>query len=308
MLTLSSPFFSEHRFPLNSKLDDACIMLWSEIALAYGKFIAETPRTERIPKLVHHIWMGSNLPQRYQDLRAKWIELNPGYRFILWDESMILSLGLHNERAFVNANSYGVKSDIARYEILHRYGGIYVDTDFEAIRPIPKRLLSFDIVVGQLANARPQFNNALIMASKGASVMLQLIHGIGSIPSSPTPEQVLGLTGPEYLTRMLCARDLLNEEILVLPSQYFYPWPSYLIDSPDPPLSYCSDSSVALHHWHMSWFIAPTAKGFRYWLRRLLRAFVNVDGAMQLGCQIPRTALDFISSAWKSLSSMGQRL
>jgi len=30
---------------------------------------------------------------------------------------------------------YGAKSDIARYEILYRIGGLYIDTDFECLKP-----------------------------------------------------------------------------------------------------------------------------------------------------------------------------
>jgi hypothetical protein len=140
------------------------------------------------------------------------------------------------------------------------------------------------------------------MATKGSSVMLELVHGIGSIPLSITPEQVLKLTGPDYLTRVLCARNLLDTDILILPSQYFYPWPSYLLNSSESPLSYCSDSTIALHHWHMSWFIAPRVKGIRSGLRRLKRTFANVGWAKQYCCHIFRTAIEYIRSAWRILS------
>ena len=43
---------------------------------------------------------------------------------------------MKNKKAFLSAHNYGMKSDILRYEILHTYGGVYIDTDYECVRNI----------------------------------------------------------------------------------------------------------------------------------------------------------------------------
>ena len=43
---------------------------------------------------------------------------------------------MRNKLAFSLAKNLGMKSDILRYEILMKYGGIYVDTDYECLKNI----------------------------------------------------------------------------------------------------------------------------------------------------------------------------
>ena len=40
---------------------------------------------------------------------------------------------MKNKLAFSQASNWGMKSDILRYEILMKYGGVYVDTDYECL-------------------------------------------------------------------------------------------------------------------------------------------------------------------------------
>ena len=49
---------------------------------------------------------------------------------------MSLHFGPEIQAAFaLEQKILGEKSDIFRYEILYRFGGVYVDTDFECIKP-----------------------------------------------------------------------------------------------------------------------------------------------------------------------------
>ena len=87
-----------------------------------------------IPRKIHQIWIGSKLPASYRTWTDSWVLKNQGWDYILWDKKAIFNFGLVNEEAFIHSPSLGVKSDIARYEILERFGGVYADTDFECIR------------------------------------------------------------------------------------------------------------------------------------------------------------------------------
>ena len=48
------------------------------------------------------------------------------------------NFGMKNKEAFLSAYNYGMKSDILRYEILHSFGGVYIDTDYECVMNIGK--------------------------------------------------------------------------------------------------------------------------------------------------------------------------
>lgn len=82
-----------------------------------------------IPKIVHQVWLGNEEPplkwmQTWKDFCNRY---NWGYK--LWRDSDIEKFGLQNKSAYKEAKSYQKKSDIARYEIVHRHGGLYADCD-----------------------------------------------------------------------------------------------------------------------------------------------------------------------------------
>ncbi len=82
-----------------------------------------------IPKIVHQIWLGKAKPplewmESWKDFCRKY-----NWEYRLWRDFDIDRFGLTNKQAYLEATSYQKKSDIARYEILHRYGGLYCDCD-----------------------------------------------------------------------------------------------------------------------------------------------------------------------------------
>lgn len=56
--------------------------------------------------------------------------------YVLWDDEAVAKLALRNVEAYRTACNYGERSDIARYEILWRYGGVYVDADMVSVRSL----------------------------------------------------------------------------------------------------------------------------------------------------------------------------
>ncbi|CAN0057513.1 unnamed protein product, partial [Phaeothamnion confervicola] len=80
------------------------------------------------------VWLGSNLPERFQVLRESWMRCMPAWEVRLWSDADVAALGLENQAAFDAAPNWGEKSDICRYEILWRLGGFYADVDFICLR------------------------------------------------------------------------------------------------------------------------------------------------------------------------------
>ena len=105
--------------------------LYDEFIVNHFEFCLEP----RIPKIIHQIWLGSKLPEQYYIWQQTWIKNHPDWQYILWTDAEIEKLNLVNKRLYNACKSYGAKSDIARYEILYRYGGLYVDCDFECLQP-----------------------------------------------------------------------------------------------------------------------------------------------------------------------------
>lgn len=89
----------------------------------------------KIPKIIHQIWLGSPLPKQYKKYQKSWRHHHPDWEYKLWTDADVEAFQLHNKKLFDEAKNYGEKSDIFRYEILHRYGGVYIDTDIECLKP-----------------------------------------------------------------------------------------------------------------------------------------------------------------------------
>jgi mannosyltransferase OCH1-like enzyme len=93
-----------------------------------------------VNRLIHMIWLGSPIPDRFAGNIGDWQLLNPSWRLNIWTEPLpdMLNLDLY-ERAHEYVKSDAVwqfRADLLRYEVLFRYGGFYCDTDTKPLRPL----------------------------------------------------------------------------------------------------------------------------------------------------------------------------
>jgi len=96
----------------------------------------------QIPKKLHQIWVGSDpVPPRHEEWIAGWKRRHPDWEHRLWDEEALVRV-LPDEalRYYHAAQSYAGKADVARIWIVNELGGVYVDTDFQCLRPIDELL------------------------------------------------------------------------------------------------------------------------------------------------------------------------
>jgi len=84
-----------------------------------------------IPKCIHLIWIGPHEPpwSCIESWQSELLRACPGWESRLWREADIERMGLENRQAYDDSPHYCGKADIARYEIIHRHGGVYIDAD-----------------------------------------------------------------------------------------------------------------------------------------------------------------------------------
>ena len=83
-----------------------------------------------IPKIIHQIWIGDK-NECPKDLMDTWTKKNGSWDHMLWNDENIFQL--INQNQFDAYRELPGKADILRYEILHRYGGLFVDADSKAV-------------------------------------------------------------------------------------------------------------------------------------------------------------------------------
>ena len=82
--------------------------------------------------------------------------------------------------------------------------------------------------------------------------MKKLLESINVPEFSLDPMSIINSSGPYELTKTFFL-NFENNNSLILPSNYCYPYPSFLINSSINKKSEISPESFALHHWEMSW-------------------------------------------------------
>lgn len=90
-----------------------------------------------IPKIIHYCWFGNNpLPELAQKCIASWKKFLPEYEIMVWnEESFDLSSHPFTKEAY-EAKKFAFITDYVRLWVLEKYGGVYMDTDVEVIKPL----------------------------------------------------------------------------------------------------------------------------------------------------------------------------
>ncbi len=256
---LESQFYRQSAFPegFPERMKDASV--WEELARRFDRWRQGEARCANpIPRKIHQIWIGKPLPEKYEAFCASWSRLNPSYEYRLWDEKAILELGEFEGRmAFRSARSLGAKSDIARYEILRRFGGVYADTDFECLRPLDRLVDGCSFFAGNLFDPAPYLCNAIIGSAPGHPVANRLCSASSARITTTELMDIIEATGPGLLTREVVGKlDTLEESDLVLPSAYLYPYPNYVGGERDVEgikREFVTAEAYAIHYWEVSW-------------------------------------------------------
>lgn len=126
-----------------------------------------------IPRIIHYCWFGGNpLPQSAQRCIASWRKFMPDCEIREWNEQNFDVNAHPYTRAAYAAGKYAFVSDFARYKILEEWGGIYFDTDVEAVAPISD-LLQLGAFMGLEDAQPPTVSSGLVMAVEAHHPVLQ---------------------------------------------------------------------------------------------------------------------------------------
>ena len=137
-----------------------------------------------IPPHIHYCWFGgAKKPRLAEKCIASWKKHCPGYEITEWNESNFdISAYPYAEYCLKN-RKWAFLSDFVRLDVVNRYGGIYFDTDVEAVRSFDP-LLEYGAFYG--------FENDDNIATGlgfGAEPGAYNRHGDGRTVSLPSPRR-----------------------------------------------------------------------------------------------------------------------
>lgn len=91
----------------------------------------------KIPKTIHYCWFGGKeIPDFLKGCMESWHKHCPDYEVVRWDEDTFDVNKYEYTRQAAEHGRWGFVTDVARLDILYRYGGIYMDTDVKLLKPL----------------------------------------------------------------------------------------------------------------------------------------------------------------------------
>lgn len=211
--------------------------------------------TPKIPKIIHYFWFGrGEMPELLAKCVASWQTFCPDYEIKLWNEDNFDCTQTRYLREAYENEKWAFVSDAARLMVLYEYGGVYLDTDIELIRPIDD-LLGDNGFIG-FEKSCPVVGIGIVGTAPGLPWMKLLLklyedrHFIAkdgrtniAINSRLATEQLVTEYG------LVCNDELqvLEGGIKVYPSDYFYPLDYRTGEIELTPNSYC------IHYYSGTW-------------------------------------------------------
>jgi Mannosyltransferase OCH1 and related enzymes len=208
-----------------------------------------------IPKTIHYIWLGGKPmhPLMLQWQRG-WRDLHPEWDMKIWSESpgQTESLACKNEN--LNSSFPGLlrrcchlsqRSNIWRYELIDRFGGLYLDTDFEPIKCVEPLMDGLEAFAGKCH----------VVNSPSTRIGCALI---GCIPHHPwTKDLIKNMPNQDPGTSMSLGSSYFAEitskhpEVHLFEVDLFYSQRSEQPGHYKPPVP---PTAYAVHRWSNKWF------------------------------------------------------
>ncbi len=224
------------------------------------------PSTQlKIPKVIHQIWLddehSGKIPAEFVPYVKTCIEKHLGgeWQYKLWTDKDVENLELYNREYYDFSSNYGVKSDLLKWEIIYKFGGVYLDTDIECLKSLEILHYTYDFYVGiqPLETKYLQLGAAVFAAHPGHPILKHCIETIKD--DWNLKGSAVNKTGPVHFTKSFYACAGRGTIDIALPPNYFYPIckPPYFFRTPVAPQEererWIKEGAFTIHHWSMSW-------------------------------------------------------
>jgi len=215
----------------------------------------------KIPKKIHQIWLGS-MNDKVNNLSEKIKEIHHDWEYKLWTYDDIESLNLINKDLFNNLKNKGAQSDVLRYEIVNKYGGIYLDTDFYMIKKFDD-ILSLDFFSGN-GSDDDEVYNGLFGSIPNHPILNRIINQLSELDANKvySIDDIMNKTGPYLFANIVFdyLNDNMDSNITIFPKEYFYSLPGqlrHMLRDKNYDEEFIKENltekSICVHLWENSW-------------------------------------------------------
>jgi GT2 family glycosyltransferase len=195
----------------------------------------------KIPRVFHQIWVGGRpMPAEFLDYRQTWLDLHPGWTLELWTDERLPPLV--NRALYDAATVPAQRCDILCIELLHQFGGVYIDCDFECFQNIEPLIDDLDAFAA--SEGQGWISGGIMGAVAGHPAFAALIDALPGSVAANGHRPINYQSGPVFRTPILKMHSL-----TVFPPELFYPY-SYAEKHRK---GETFPGAYAAHHWAASW-------------------------------------------------------
>lgn len=206
-----------------------------------------------IPKIIHYCWFGkSKKDKSVLSFIETWKNMNQDFEIIEWNESNFdVHVNAYVREAY-EAKKWAFVSDYVRLYALYHYGGIYLDTDVEVIKP-------FD----QFRNARAfigaesQFSmcTATIGAEKNSPMIKEIMESYedkhflenGKMDTVPNSQRIFQILSDQHQYVYSNQNIQQLDVCVVYPQEFFSPINCYTLQED------ITERTVSIHRYAGTW-------------------------------------------------------
>lgn len=202
-------------------------------------------------KVIHYCWFGGNpKPALIKKCMKSWKKYCPDYEIKEWNESNFDVNCCDYVKEAYKAKKWAFVSDYCRFYVLYNYGGIYLDTDVELLKPIDS-----------IESACVGFESEKLVASGLVRAAKKHDKICGLMLKSYAKDKFIKANG-EFNLLTVCKRETeilrgfglkLNNHMQVVCGTTIYPTEYFQPTDMNTGKIHLTKNTVSIHHYAASW-------------------------------------------------------
>ena len=231
--------------------------------------LADKQWDTKIPKIIHYMWLGER-PKNEEIMQniESWKKYNPDFEIIEWNDTNLKLDTCPFMVETIENKKYGFTADWVRLYGIKKFGGIWLDTDVEVIKPFGE-LMNCD---GFMSFENEVYIQSAVMAAKKDAEWIDTLfkyydvrHFVKKkkmdLTTLPVIQTILlhKFYGVKYKNKM----QVIDNQLTVFPNDYLAP-KDYTTE-----ITTITDNTITIHKFAATWFskgakmLAKFLKGVR---------------------------------------------